>query len=292
MFFVQMIQERTKEVLKFPSFDDIQFSTLLEIVRQDSLMLYSEARLIRVSFQWAEKELIRQGKSINGPGLRNVLGTVLSRLRFLALTTKEFADGPARSDILTPEEKVTMFIQISSPGSDVKLSAFFCSLKQDRNRPIISLPKFSFSPERHTMTTGANCQGMQSFVLFTVTTSVVLVGLEVPTQERPDYAGTSYWESIDVTLQDSSYALLALATFRESATYNRTLDIKFPEPVVIYPDLKYKISVTFQASKGYYRKENGISKITINQNIFLNESKVAISTNNPSIIRSIIYKKK
>jgi hypothetical protein len=289
---MQMIQERTKEVLKFASFDDIQFSTLLEIVRQDSLMLYSEARLIRASFRWAEKELVRQGKSIDGPSLRHVLGTVLSRLRFLALSSKEFAEGPASSNILTPEEKVEIFIKISSPGNDAKLSDYFCGLKQDRIRPIIAIPKFSFGPELHTIMAGTNCQGMQSFVVFSVNTSVVLVGLEVPTQERPDYAGTSYWESIDVTLQDTSYALVAFATYRESATYNRTLEIKFPQPVVIYPDLKYKISVIFQASKGCYRKENGISKVTINQNIFLNESKIAVSTNNPVFIRSIIYKKK
>lgn len=287
-----MIQERTKEVLKFPSFEDVQHSTLAEIVRQDTLMLYSESRLIKASFRWAEKEVVRRRLSLNGANVRTALGCVLSRLRFLALTTKEFAEGAALSEALSAEEKVAIFTKISSPASDeVQLADTFCKLTRDRRHPIICLPTFFFGRERHTVVPSDNCRGLQCLLSFTVSAPVVLLGVEVPTQDRPEYAGTTYWESLDVTLQDAHYRLECVANLRQSAKYSTTTEVRFSDPVTLRADVKYRLCVIFLAQQGFYRKGNSISKAT-NQNAFVNESKIAVSSTTPSYIRALLYLKK
>lgn len=287
-----MIRERTKEVIKFPSFDDIQLSTLFEIVRQDSLMLYSESHLIRASFRWAAAQVKRQCLPNTGANLRSVLGLTLYRLRFLAMTAKEFADGPAQSDILTADEKVAFFANISSLSSDMKVPDGFCCLARDRSRPNIPVPRFQLDSEQHTLglceSGREKSKELHCHVSFLVNTPVLLSGVELSGQDRPNYAGATYWEAVDLTVQDTAYHLLAMVKFRGPTSYDKNFDVKLSEPLQLEPDRKYKLSVIF-CTEGYYRKGKGLSKIT-NQNVFLHESRVAIS-NSSTFIRSLIYTK-
>lgn len=57
----------------------------------------------------------------------------LKKIRFLTLTPQQFAEGPARSNLLTQDESLAIFINISS-SSDYPMPEGFCVSRQKRNR--------------------------------------------------------------------------------------------------------------------------------------------------------------
>ncbi|KAF4533023.1 hypothetical protein B566_EDAN000715 [Ephemera danica] len=290
----KIIRERTKEVIKFSSFEDIQHSTLLEILQQDKLMLYSESHLIQAVFKWAEREVQRHKMPVTSKNLRSALGLALYHLRFLTLSASEFANGPALSDVLTPTEKVCLFVNLTSRAPKMPLPKEFEFAGKNRPRPSIAVPCFKFSQEVHSAAdscTEKTMKQMHCHVSFFVNYPVYLIGVEVPTQERPQlFCGATYAEHTTVTLQDAeSYVLLAVANFLDKPKYNTTIEVLFEIPVLLRSFTRYKITAIFNC-EGFYRRDRGIDKIT-NQNIFVFNSKISISNSTSTYIRSLIFRK-
>lgn len=57
---------------------------------------------------------------------------VIKNIRFLLLSPKEFAEGPAKSDLLTKDEILTISMKISSPNNDIVMPEGFTTSKESR----------------------------------------------------------------------------------------------------------------------------------------------------------------
>lgn len=147
------------QVFSDRSFEEIKLETMIDIFKLEHLSIHSELDLFNAAFRYknAQKKLtpkttpnnlmsriennIKILKDCNNlapnkvkaitsstPSMRNAM----ENIRFLSLTPKEFAEGPANSDLLTKEEIISIFMKISSPDSDFAIPEGFTTTKIGR----------------------------------------------------------------------------------------------------------------------------------------------------------------
>lgn len=131
---MNLIRCQTRESFSNSEFDDITESTLLILVKDDDLVI-SETDLFDAVKRWATKECGRREMDSNGINLRQVnlqisilsslfyklivlllqiLASIVVHIRFLTMTSEEFAAGPALCGILTQEESFAILMNLSS----------------------------------------------------------------------------------------------------------------------------------------------------------------------------------
>ncbi|VVD05566.1 unnamed protein product [Leptidea sinapis] len=91
----------------------------------------------------------KPNKSMSKPSLRNVI----EKIRFLTLTAQQFAEGPARSSLLTESEAFAVLMNILSNNSDVPMPTGF-SISRTPRRQLIGCG-------------GPSCNNMTTFVVDT-----------------------------------------------------------------------------------------------------------------------------
>ncbi|OQR77615.1 BTB/POZ domain-containing protein 6-B-like, partial [Tropilaelaps mercedesae] len=115
---LNIIDRQTYHVLTSENFVNVQATTLETIVHRKYLNLYSEYALYQAAVQWSTEECNRRG--IDKSEIENVricMGdTVVSQIRFLALSPEEFTKGPARSGLLSRDECYAVFMNMAIPG--------------------------------------------------------------------------------------------------------------------------------------------------------------------------------
>ncbi|KAF4532248.1 hypothetical protein B566_EDAN004334 [Ephemera danica] len=197
---LEIMQEKTNEVIQENNFEDIAVTTLDMLLQQDNLKVSSELDLIDASLRWARKEAERKALSTDGAGLREALASALSHLRFLTLTPAQFADGPALSEVLSRDESFAILLNISSPGR-VPLPEGL-STRTDRRRSPNPDPPQSFIFSDHAgVRDNRKCFCQRSLleeipcynacnldcsVTFSVDRNICVLGIQLPTQiNRP-----------------------------------------------------------------------------------------------------------
>lgn len=112
---MQMIQCQTREVVTDDTFQDIEHATLCTVLKQDSISA-PESLLFDRMISWADKECERRGiVKADNSSRRSCLGEAAYLIRYLTLSATEFADGPAKSGILSQEVR-----SINSPRSMIE----------------------------------------------------------------------------------------------------------------------------------------------------------------------------
>lgn len=130
---LQMIRSKTDIVLSEPSFEEINFETLVTILEQTKLNIYSENQLISAVERWARFKCIKSGVDPeDGEALRSVIGNALTKIRFLSLTPPEFVQGPARSSLLKENEAFDILKNISSNEKNLPMPEGFSTSVQTR----------------------------------------------------------------------------------------------------------------------------------------------------------------
>jgi len=109
----EVIDAQTELALEADSFLDIDYSTLEMIAGRDTLNVHETAVYSAVC-RWAEAECRRKNLLVAAGNKRKVLGDVLFSVRIPAMSLQEFADGPAKDDILTKEEVISTFFWYSA----------------------------------------------------------------------------------------------------------------------------------------------------------------------------------
>jgi len=134
---LQIICTKTTEVLKESSWEDVELGTLLTILDQDKLQISSEIELFNAVERWAKSECSRKSlESTNGKVLRSVIGNAFSKLRFLSLTPKEFADGPGMSLMLSQDEAFAILMNILCSHNKTSMPEGFCTISNCRAKPM------------------------------------------------------------------------------------------------------------------------------------------------------------
>lgn len=264
---LQIIQTKTEEVLKDPSFEEIDSATLYTILQQETLNV-SELVLWEACLQWAKQECVRQSLEVSPMNQRKVLGECIGQIRFLTLSPTEFANSPAVSGLLAQEESFTLLMNISSPGV-TPVPSPFCNNNKKRQKEQTPPPSSPAdlrrsSRIRENVQLRCECAGnvmtnilineqlVDCSLTFSVDGNVCIYGVEMPTQLIPQnleqQSGLqpitqSYTELIYAFLQDSDGCRLTYTHFTARVSWNNSTEVMFNRPVYITPNKMYKIAV-------------------------------------------------
>jgi BTB/POZ domain./PHR domain./BTB And C-terminal Kelch. len=113
-----ILSRRTTDILTSDSFIEIERQLLLSILQRDNLSV-CEIDVFNAVKQWAEAECLRQNLEVTTLNQKNVLADIIHLIRFPVMSAKEFALGPARSELLPLEDIKAIFIYLNS---NVKLN--------------------------------------------------------------------------------------------------------------------------------------------------------------------------
>ncbi len=115
---LKVIDRKTSDALKSDTFCDVDHATVLEIVSRDTLNI-KEIYLFEYINKWCEAECGRKNLKPTGENRRTVLGDILYQIRMTEMTVEKFADGPARSGILSVQESNDVLLYLVSKNKPV-----------------------------------------------------------------------------------------------------------------------------------------------------------------------------
>lgn len=199
------------------------------------------------------------------------LNSVLRKIRFLSMTPKQFASGPALSNCLKPDEALAILILISCPSiTDCEMPAGFCTSISKRNScTTANLPNSNFNTTQTIYKAPAsrkpilycnraqfqqfefhNANVSDSILTFQVDRNIWIKGIKIPTQSQ-DNLRSSYTEILYVHIQHLRGSRIRYAHLTMPAKFGKIEEITFDHPVYIHPNQIYKIFVTFNVVGRY-----------------------------------------
>ena len=107
-----LIDLKTGDVVASDAFVDVNEATLAELLKRESLNV-EEVDLFKSVLKWSEAECSRKGIESNSKNKRAVIGNAIYQIRFASMTPQEFAQNASQSGILTPEEVILFYDNIS-----------------------------------------------------------------------------------------------------------------------------------------------------------------------------------
>ena len=110
---LDLIRKKTRQSLAASEFEEMTESTLLILVKEEVLSL-GEAELFDAVKRWAARQCAQREMESTGPNMRQVLTSVIAHIRFLTMTSEEFATSPAVSGVLTEAECLAVLMNLSS----------------------------------------------------------------------------------------------------------------------------------------------------------------------------------
>lgn len=103
----------TSEIFLSDSFVEIDSQLMKSILKKDCLNV-EEIDVFHAIKRWAAGECRRQNITPNTDNMREVLCDIISLIRFPVMSAKEFALGPARSELLPLEDIKAIFIYLNA----------------------------------------------------------------------------------------------------------------------------------------------------------------------------------
>lgn len=129
---LKMMQTETKKILTDSSWEDAQLATVSVLFQQNILAIDSELELYDALLVWAKAECERKNLPCDQKSMRSVSADLITKIRFLTLTPKQFADGPGKADILDKDEAFAIIMNISSINSSILMPVGFSPEKNQR----------------------------------------------------------------------------------------------------------------------------------------------------------------
>ncbi|XP_023221143.1 BTB/POZ domain-containing protein 2-like [Centruroides sculpturatus] len=100
----------TSQIIKQEYFKHVKYETILKIVSEDCLALKSEVDMYNAVIKWGKERFQDQSPE----DLRKQLEPLLGQIRFLRMTSAEFAESPCQDGILTKDEQVDILREIAT----------------------------------------------------------------------------------------------------------------------------------------------------------------------------------
>ena len=104
-----VIDAQAEIALMSEGFTDIDFNTLLTILRRETLNC-GEIVVFQAAREWARAECLRREQEDTPENMRSILGVAMQCIRFPCMNLQEFADSPAQSGMLSLQVKTFSFI--------------------------------------------------------------------------------------------------------------------------------------------------------------------------------------
>jgi hypothetical protein len=93
-------------------FLNLNQDALFTILQNDDIRLKTEAEVFHCCINWAKHQHLNESRE--GDMLRDIMGKCLFQIRFITMSSKEFAECVGRSSVLSSEEKVVIFCHIAT----------------------------------------------------------------------------------------------------------------------------------------------------------------------------------
>ncbi|XP_067127057.1 BTB/POZ domain-containing protein 3-like [Centruroides vittatus] len=104
------ITRNASKIIKQNIFKYVKYETILKLVSQQCLALKSELDMYDAVIKWGKEKFQNQSPE----DLRKKLDPLLDQIRFLSMTSAEFAESPCQDGILTKDEQVDIFREIAT----------------------------------------------------------------------------------------------------------------------------------------------------------------------------------
>lgn len=125
---LQFIFENGNSVLMSPAFRELCFDCVQQIIKSNDLFV-EESDVYNALTSWAAAECARRNLEVVGSNKRQVLGSLLFKVRFPTMDRLFFTDIVSADDILTDSEKISLFQHMF--GTFAKQDLKFSDVKRE-----------------------------------------------------------------------------------------------------------------------------------------------------------------
>lgn len=109
----EVVDANAECVFRSEGFLEIDFNLFEQIISRETLIAH-ERTVFEAAVKWAKAECTRRQLEPNVRNIRYVLGDAFYHIRFPAMTISEFANGAAKSDLLTCQEINNIFLHFAA----------------------------------------------------------------------------------------------------------------------------------------------------------------------------------
>ena len=113
----EVVDSRTREVIKSENFGDIDGSLLSNFLKRDSLRI-TEIELFRAVLKWTESKCKEREMEVTEQNRRSVLGDAIYHLRFLAMPHEQFQQEVIPTRLLSSEDTMPILQKFLGHDSD------------------------------------------------------------------------------------------------------------------------------------------------------------------------------
>lgn len=244
----EVIDAQAEEALCSEGFSDIDLKTLETILGRETLNA-REASVFVAVMRWAEAECQRQCLEVTTENKREVLGPCLHLIRMPAMSLEEFANGPAQSGMLTPQEITDIFLHFTAYNKPEL--TFNC--KSRKGLMQFRVHRFQSSAYRSNQW---RYRGRCDSIQFSVDKRIFIVGFGLYGSSN---GGAEY--HVRIELKKNGILLGRNVTKFKSDGSSNTFPVLFDNPVQMEPDVFYTASAILDGSELSYFGQEGLAEV-------------------------------
>ncbi|KAL3859328.1 hypothetical protein ACJMK2_009553 [Sinanodonta woodiana] len=273
---LEFILDNGSSVLQHTSFRTLPSELVEMVVKQDGLCA-DENQIYEAMKDWAQNWCAQRNLQPNTENMRGVLSGLKNYIRFSLMDEEYFADKVAADDILTADEKVSLF------------RTFLCgdTLETTNIRHIVRKSTFQsmqrvlrFSNQVSYMSVGSTLHAIE----LKCSEQVLLMGIIIygatfqPYEARGVFASAQFASDIEVQVFDQSQRSIVSMKCHKTISEDKLQEILFNKPVVLMRSW-YTITLHFAFSGTTVSGKHGEKVVSLGDGQFIAFRDSSLSTN-------------
>ena len=251
----EVIDAQAEEALESEGFVDIDYNTLETVLQRETLNA-KEISLFNATKRWAVAQCYRNALESTADNQRHVLGRALYMIRLPAMELKDFANGPAQSDILTLNETTDIFLHYTASNKP--------------QLPFPTQPRGGLKPQRcHRFQSSAyrsnqwRYRGRCDSIQFCVNKRIFVAGYGLYGSSN----GSAEYK-VKIELKKNGVVLGQRHTKFFSDGSSDTFNVMFENPIQVDPDVFYTASGILDGPELSYFGQEGVAEIQCENVLF------------------------
>jgi len=247
-----VIDAQAEIALLSEGFTDIDFNTLLTIMRRETLNC-GEITVFRAAREWARAECGRREEEPTPENMRTILGAAMQCIRFPCMALQEFADCPAQSGMLSLQETTDIFLNFTAKQ---KPEVDYPTEPRQGMKPL-TCHRFQSSAYRSNQW---RYRGRCDSIQFCVDRRIFIVGFGMygSSNGSADY-------TVRIQLKHNGKMMADNSQSFQSDGSSNTFHVFFDHPVQIEADKSYTASAVLDGAELSYFGQEGLSEVVVSQ---------------------------